>query len=229
MYVPNYVPEPIEVPGAVADQPYRTRVRFLRRVSALHVVSIALISILTRIPWPTADYRFPLVALVVLLVGLDLPRIFWRGKPLETYTAAAGLVLVLPCAAWTCASLQRLGFPTWPLAVGPVASLIYSILCGRDYSFVGAFLLSLIASIAFIAAVCGQYALTTSMAVWSFLANLVYLFYVLYDLASIQSRRRVGEELAAVTDLYRDVFNVFGYVPRVVRHWRRHRIWSIAR
>jgi hypothetical protein len=50
--------------------------------------------------------------------------------------------------------------------------------------------------------------------------------YFAYDLASLMSRRRRGEEAAAVVDLYRDVFNVFGYVPRVIAHWHRHRIWQ---
>ncbi len=35
------------------------------------------------------------------------------------------------------------------------------------------------------------------------------------------------QSVAAVTDFYRDVFNVFGYVIRVARHWRKHRIWSM--
>ena len=30
-----------------------------------------------------------------------------------------------------------------------------------------------------------------------------------------------------VTDLYRDVLNIFGYIPRVVQHWHKHRIWQL--
>jgi hypothetical protein len=48
-----------------------------------------------------------------------------------------------------------------------------------------------------------------------------------YDNASLLARRRLGEELGAVVDLYRDVLNVFGWVVRVLAHWRKHRIWNI--
>ena len=115
------------------------------------------------------------------------------------------------------------------LLVGPLASTIYGALSGRDYSFVGNFMLSLIASSVAIAAVCSQEGYSRRLAAEGLGLNAAYLFYVIYDLASIQSRRRTGEEWAAVTDLYRDVFNVFGYIRRVIIHWQKHKIWSLTR
>ena len=54
--------------------------------------------------------------------------------------------------------------------------------------------------------------------------NAVGLFYLVYDLASLLSRRKSDESWASVVDLYRDVFNFLGYFPRVMIHWNRHRI-----
>jgi FtsH-binding integral membrane protein len=58
------------------------------------------------------------------------------------------------------------------------------------------------------------------------LINVVYLSYLVYDLAALLTRRRLGEEVGAVLDLYRDVLNMFSYPIRVWKHWRTHKIWS---
>ena len=58
--------------------------------------------------------------------------------------------------------------------------------------------------------------------------NAIYLTFYVYDLASLLARRRIGEEWAAVVDLYRDVLNVFGWIVRVFAHWRKHKIWNVS-
>ena len=55
----------------------------------------------------------------------------------------------------------------------------------------------------------------------------MFVIYWVYDLASLLARRRQGEELAAVVDLYRDVFNFFGYAVRMIKHWQKHKIWTV--
>ena len=57
--------------------------------------------------------------------------------------------------------------------------------------------------------------------------TIAYLAYFVYDLAALQTRRRLGQELGGVMDLYRDVLNFTTYPIRVVQHWRRHRFWSV--
>jgi FtsH-binding integral membrane protein len=95
-----------------------------------------------------------------------------------------------------------------------------------DFSFVGQFVLSLIASTVILAVAALALGIEPAKAGFLLGANAIYLFYLVYDSASLLARRRLGEEIAAVVDLYRDVFNVFGYLVRVARHWRKHRIWA---
>jgi hypothetical protein len=97
-------------------------------------------------------------------------------------------------------------------------------LCGRDFSFVGGFTLSLIFSSVFIALVMVGEQMTSRQSTYALLWNAVGLFYLVYDLAALLSRRKSNESWASVVDLYRDVFNFIGYFPRVLIHWNRHRI-----
>jgi hypothetical protein len=106
---------------------------------------------------------------------------------------------------------------------------VYANLSGRDFSFPAAFLAGFFGSaavIAFIDIRTGVPARTTAIALAS---NFGFLFYLVYDLASLQARRHTNETIAGAVDLYRDIFNIFGYVPRVIIHWRKHRIWDVVR
>ena len=229
MYVPNYVPEPLEVPANVTLDPYPVRLAFIRRVTVLHAASLCLVAALAWMPVPQArpwplGTAFATLAAVLLL--LDFVRVRLRGKPAEAFYSvvlAAPMTLATAFAART-AIVE--GIPAWAILVGPAFALAYTLLSGRDYSFVGCGLLSLIGSSVTLAALVVQTGMGHRVAAWALGLNAAYLVYFVYDLASLMSRRRRGEELAAVVDLYRDVFNVFGYVPRVISHWRRHRIWQ---
>ncbi len=90
----------------------------------------------------------------------------------------------------------------------------------------GCGLLCLIVSSAIVAALADAANFSSSHAAFALGSNAVFVTYLLYDMASLLARRRVGEEFAAVVDLYRDVFNFFGYAVRMVKHWRKHRIWT---
>ncbi len=226
MYVPNYIPEPLEVPGNVTEQSYFVRLRFVRRVSLLHLGSLALIGLMQFLPWPDVGIPLPLLVLAFALVGLEVARIAMRRLAIEPKIAVAALPLVLVLCAWSARSLTAQHLPTWTLSAGPIAAIIYAAISGRDYSFVGCYLLSLISSTVGIAALSVVLRLSTPEAAWALGGNAAYLTYFVYDLASLQARRRLGEELAAVVDLYRDVFNIFGYVTRVIGHWKKHRIWA---
>ena len=40
MVVPNYIPDPIEIPNNVTEQPYLVRLAYIRRVLSLHLLSV---------------------------------------------------------------------------------------------------------------------------------------------------------------------------------------------
>jgi hypothetical protein len=224
--VPNYVPDPLEVPGNVADERYPVRVEFIRRVTMLHFAGTALVCALSSLPWPRVGTWAILGSLAAVLVALDVWRIRHRGRSLEARVSSAMLPLPIALTSW----LVHEGLnQSWPIA-SPIAGLacaaIYTMLCREDYSFVGSAALALIASTVILAGFAVRLGWSVGQSAVAMSANACYLFYFEYDLASLLSRRRRGEELAAIVDLYRDVFNFFGYALRVLRHWRKHRIWA---
>lgn len=229
MYVPNYVPEPLEVPGNITEAPYIARIHFIRRVMAMHLVSLGLVALLVAGPFPATGIRAPLIVLSALLLCLDLVRIALRGRRVEAIGSGAALPCVLLAVAWTATEVERMNVPVWCILAGPAYCGIYTLFCGRDFSFVGCLTLAWVASSTTLAAAEIQLGYSAHRAAIGLGLNTAYLIYFVYDLASLMARRRKGEELAAVVDLYRDVFNIFGYVVRVIGHWRRHRIWVVPR
>jgi FtsH-binding integral membrane protein len=229
VYVPNYVPEALEVPGNITEAKYMARVYFIRRVMALHLVSLGILALLAIVPFPSTGVKAPLIVLSALLLLLDFVRIGLRGRRIEAIGSGAALPCVLLAVAWLVSEFQRIGVPVWCLLVGPLFCGLYTLFCGRDFSFVGCFALALVGSSTVLAASATQLGFSSHRAALGLGMNAAYLTYFVYDLASLMARRRKGEEIAAVVDLYRDVFNIFGYIVRVIGHWRRHRIWVAPR
>ena len=226
MYVPNYVPEPLEVPGNVTLSPYAVRISFIRQVTLLHLIGLGLLAAMAFVPVPKTGCILPVAVLCAILILLDLLRIKLRSRPLEARISSACLPCVLLVVAWLAQELALTGLPVGFVLAGPVCCGIYTVACGRDYSFVGCFLLSLIASSTVLAALANQLRMPSNLTAYGLALNAVYLTYFVYDLASLMARRRRGEESAAVVDLYRDIFNFFGYLVRIVGHWKRHKIWA---
>ena len=226
MYVPNYVPEPVEVPDNVTQRPYLVRLAYVRRVAILHFVSLLFVGMIAYSPVPLLPIWAATAALGVCVLVLCGLRIWLRRGRSEAMVSAALLPLLLTLLGLVVKALVLQGWPMWTLFVGPAFALMYTVLCGRDFSFLGQYLLSLIASSVTIAALADAAPFSRVAAEFALAANAAYLSYYVYDLASLLARRRLGEELAAVVDLYRDVLNFFGYLFRVLQHWRRHRIWA---
>jgi len=226
MYVPNYIPEPLEVPGNITEEPYASRLFFIRRVAILHVGSLAMIALLTNLSFPHMGIGPALVALALCLTGLDLLRIALRGKPSEARISTLCLPTVLVLVAWGIRETSLDGLPVFQPVVGVACVVLYTLVSGRDFSFVGCCLLALIGSSAAVAACSIAGSFDRLHAAFALGTNALYVTYLVYDMASLLARRRQGEELAAVVDLYRDVFNFFGYAVRMVKHWRKHRIWK---
>jgi len=227
MYVPNYIPEPLEVPGNITEERYPIRLVFIRRVALLYLGSSAVIALLTQFSFPRMGIVYSMIALAACLTGLDFLRIGFRGKPSEAKISALCLPAVLVLVAWGIREIAIDGWPIFQPAIGVMSVIAFAFISGRDFSFVGCWFISLIASTVGVAAVAGAEHFDRLHAAFALGSNACFVTYLVYDLASLLARRRRGEELAAVVDLYRDVFNFFGYAVRMVKHWQKHKIWTV--
>lgn len=227
MYVPNFIPEPLEVPGNITVLPWRERVGFVRRVIVAHLLSMVGIGALSYIQLPdVAPWRAWCFALATLVL-LDIIRIARRGRTDEAVLSTTFFPLAAFALAYAVGTSERAGWPVWAIPVGPTMMFLYALVAGRDFSFVGGILLASIGTLLAVSTVCLSFEAARNQAPWALAFSLGYLVYFVYDLASLQSRRRPNEVGGAVVDLHRDVLNFVSYVPRVVSHWRRHRIWSV--
>jgi len=229
MIVPNYVPPKLEVEGNVAEARHSVRVRFLQSVVGLNAASLVGAWLVALTPLPAVGWPVAAFMVAGLLILLDVWRIARRGEPIEARVSATMLPLAVFAFGWLAREVESTGFPVWAVLLGPGFLLLYTLIAGRDFSFIGAFALAWIGSSVAVAALTLSGGLEGPIGIYALLANTVTLLYSVYDLSSILYRRRVGEEWAAVLDLYRDVFNIFGYIPRLVGHWRRHHIWEEVR
>lgn len=227
MYVPNYIPEPLEVPGNITEERYPVRLTYIRRVTLIYVGSVVGIAVLTQMSFPRMGLLIAVIALAGCLTGLDLLRIALRGKPAEAKISALCLPAVLILVAWGLREVAQDGWPVFQPAIGVACVAVYTFVSGRDFSFIGCCFLALIASSAGVSAVATVSNFDRMHAAFALGTNACYVIYLVYDLASLLARRRRGEELAAVVDLYRDVFNFFGYAVRMVKHWQKHKIWTV--
>lgn len=224
MFIPPYFPEPLVVPNNVADSAYDERLRFLRLVIAGHAATVAF-ALLVALFWP---WRMaPQVVTGALLGALilhSLVRKLLAGLPQERLFQIALLPITLILTGLFGRELHDQGWPVLALPIGVLGGAVYTAISGRDFSFVGNYVLSGVFTIA------GCFAATW---IWpqnehhpwlAALIGLVALFYLVYDLAMVLKRRRHGDEFLAVCDLYCDVLNLFSYIPRVIQHWKRFAI-----
>lgn len=210
----------------MAEEKYLVRLDFIKRVNLLHFGSILIIGALSMLRLPIVDLKLSIPSLAGLLVALCLVRISTRATRLDVIISCSLLPVLLLVVAFIVKACNLRGYPLWGIAFGLGSAVIYSKACGRDFSFVGQYLLALITSSSVLAVYAVWQALPPSTSAFLLGVNALYLLYYVYDSASLLARRRVNEEAAAVVDLYRDVFNIFGYVVRVARHWKKHRIWA---
>jgi FtsH-binding integral membrane protein len=226
MYIPNYIPEPDAIPRNVTREKYHLRLIFIRQVLSRFLLTIVFVTTIAEFAAEIHPSKTPYLigGFFTFLVLASLERTFLRSNPQEARVAELLPWLLVLAYGALFATAHQANLPVWSALVGLGCFFGYANLCGRDFSFVGGFVLSLIASSVIIATIAvfegnppGRSALALG---W----NAAILLYVVYDLAALMSRRKVDEQWAAVADLYRDPLNFIGYAIRLVKHWRRHRI-----
>ena len=224
MFVPNYVPEPEQIPGNVTKEAYANRLTFIRQVLSRYIGSVGIVVGLGLILPRNLELKPISLGLAVLLLLVSGIRSILRGTDLEPKMTTLMLPPVLIGFALATRTWTAAQFPAWSILAGISCFGIYAALCGRDFSFVGGYTLSLIVSSVFIAFVMVEEGMSSMRCGQAILWNAAGLLYLVYDLAALMSRRKSTEGWASVVDLYRDVFNFIGYFPRVLIHWNRHRI-----
>ena len=226
MYVPPFVPQPIEIPRNVAQEPYLVRLGFIRRVAALHFISVLIVAAMTLLPQPPINPLRAGLVVVLILVLLSLVRGVAKGRDADQKLSSFILpLLFLALAVWL-RSLYDQGWAVWAIGTGVACAAAYIGVCGRDLSFVGMFVLALGVSSITIVGIGWSLGIGSFHTSAALILNASFLFYYVYDLAALLTRRRLNEELGAVVDLYRDILNGFTYPIRVYHHWRENNIWS---
>lgn len=222
--MPPYVPQPIEIPGNVSEQPYLIRLGFIRRVVALFGLSLTVVALASLAPLRAGPYDFLLVILSLLL--LSTGRALAKGRPIEQILSLFLSIALFMSLGLLVHRLLSEGWPLWAIGFGCVGLMAYTFTCGRDLSFIGMWFLAIAGSCVLIIPYGIFSGASKIKVVEACLLNAAYLSYLVYDLAALLTRRRLGEEVGAVLDLYRDVLNMFSYPIRVLKHWRTHKIWS---
>lgn len=230
MNIPPYFPEPIEIPGNASESRYTVRLGFIRRVLALHFLTVAaVVGVMLesdQIPLNPAQ------ALIGTLLGLGAMSIV-RQLALEHSKLDAILSwLVLPpflvCLGLTLAWGEQTGAMMEVALAGLIGWFSYAVLCGRDFSFIGQFGVSLIAAMGFAVWAIVQVGQPWATTAFALLGTGAMLFYLTYDLAMLTKRRRPDEVWSAVCDLYRDLLNGITYSGRVLQHWRKYPLGTLV-
>lgn len=221
MFVPSYVPQPIVISDNVSLERYMVRLGFIRRVLTIFLGSLMMIGGISKLPIDL-PIESTASASVAILLGMILVRRLARGRWMEVIVSTGMLLVFLAAAGLLARAVSHMGVAMWPPLVTIAIAWAYAMLCGRDLSFMTLFFLPLLLSSAiWIAAIatgiCPGWSIPAAL-----LANTAVLIYVVYDLSMLLSRRRLGEEMGAVADLYRDMFNFTTYYFRVKSHWKRY-------
>jgi len=223
LQVPPYFPEPEVVSGNIAGASYSTVLGFTRRVILANVLtSLAVAAIAMWFPLPV-DLAFSVWLFLGTLLAMTVLRRMLRGGAPANIASGLLLVPTVISAGSILSELAQRDLPVVFLAAVPAGSVLYGLLCGRDFSFLGMFALGSMATLAVGIAIAMFGLVSWSFSMLGATLGVAGLAYFTYDLASILRRRRVGEEPAAAADLYRDLLNFLTYSVRVILHWRKFR------
>ncbi|MBL8061282.1 MAG: hypothetical protein JNK63_11290 [Chthonomonas sp.] len=221
VFIPPYFPEPIVVPDNVADRDYDERWKFIRFVSGLFFCA-GVCSILIAVFEPISmSLRDSALIFIGCLTLHQLFRALVGGKASERWLQALLLPLTMLSTGTLARNLHDAGWPVVALGVALVGAALYTGVAGRDFSFVGQYVLAGLSTILGCIALAAWFpALMPN--VWAGMAlGLAGLAYLVYDFAMILKRRRNDEKLSALADLHADLLNGVTYPIRVISHWRK--------
>ena len=223
VHIQPYFPEPVEVGGNAAAERYGVTLRFIRSTMAGHAGSAFAVVAVAVLLEPAVSFELAGYVFLGCLLALTVVRRVLDGGILDNVLS---LALLAP-TIWSLGTVLRLasdsGSPVWVLGLGYVLASLYGVFCGRDFSFVGQLVLTIIVLTIVLVTTTLLSGLSWGDAVRWGLLTLAYVTYYVYDLAALLTRRRLGEAPAAVADLYRDLLNFITYTVRIVLHWRRFR------
>jgi FtsH-binding integral membrane protein len=224
MYPQPYFPEPEIIHGNIASEQYDVRLAFIRRTVGWHVLSVLIVYV-SYLYLPIKIALQPLSFMLIgLLLLLSAVRKWNSGQHLDWFASLVITPIFLVLLARLIYYFEPQGVLTTSLGVSVLFAALYAVFAGRDFSFMGQFVLSSMAVIVFFGAY-GLYSKTSLITISIVVAAAIaYLFFYVYDLASLLQRRKKGEEILAAVDLYRDLVNFITYGFRVIEHWRNFRI-----
>ncbi|HET6644340.1 MAG TPA: hypothetical protein VFG65_02465 [Fimbriimonadales bacterium] len=223
-----YFPEPITVPDNVADGPPPQRIRFVRDVGLLHLGSLLALFLLALfwLPAPRMDFLARLGAdgILAATAGSLLLLAVLRSAPVFLqipvilfflFAASGAAALWAPFFADEFPDYAE-GF-LWAIGSSWFGLYVYTLFAGRDYSFFGIYVLTLIFTALSLAVftIATDIVMSQGFAIFVVVAGM--LFFWVYDLAMILRRRKPKETIAAALDLYRDTLNFIGYPVRIMR------------
>lgn len=226
MYVPNFIPPPIEISGRVAEDKWQVKVAFIKKTCLLFCVltgASASIGFLFRYI-QSPDAALSGIALLLAFI-LNALRTLARDSRLERTASLILSPLVVAGFGLLFNALLDRGVPVWGIPIGLACCTIFAYLAGRDFSFLGQLAFGFVVSSILIAFVSIDLGISPGGAAYAFGLNSAFVFYFVYDLNSILSRRRRGEEIHGALDFFRDIFNFVGYSIRCWHHWKEHKIF----
>lgn len=210
----------------MAEEPWRVKAAFIRKTClffCLLTAAAAMVGGAFRfVAAPEAVLAAGALALALVLNGV---RTMARGSRIERVSSLVLSPFVVAGYGLLFNALLDRGVPVWGLPIGLTACTVFALLAGRDFSFIGQFAASQVASAAVIAAVSISLGLSHARSAAAFGINAVFILYFVYDLNSILSRRTKGEEIHAALDFFRDIFNFIGYFIRCWHHWIQNKIF----
>ena len=196
---------------------------FLKRTVLVFLSTLLLAAVLAKAIAAPIPLVPALVALLVTIIGLTVSRRLLKRGNTEATISAFGLGSCLLLVTNLLSIAQESGWPLFLLSSQIVLMLVYTLACGRDFSFVGFAAISGLTQIA-VNLLIGVYGLVeSSMIPLACLFATLFSSYVSYNLAMVMKRRRPEERISPVTDMYRDLLNFTTYPFRVINHWRKYR------
>jgi len=222
--VQPYFPEPIAVSDNIGADRYDVRHRFIRAVVAGYLGSLVIPAALPIVLSEPVPLSISGATVVAALLILSLIRKLAPHGRADLLAIALCALPVLGGRGALTHALTALGWPVWMLGLAIGFAGLYTFLCGRDFSFLGQYVLALGATLPVAIPLAWWLGIPPARVAWTSLAAAAFLFFWVYDLAALLTRRRKGEEVQAVADLYRDCLNILSYSFRVIDHWRKFRI-----